>query len=46
LQDQHPNESPARYGRRKRAPERNDDIEEDGMREKDPAWIIVGRYFA
>ena len=45
LQDQHPNESPARYGRRKRAPERNDDVEEDGMRGNDPAWIIVGSVY-
>jgi len=45
LQDQDPNYSPARYGRRKRAPERNDDVEEDGMRGNDPAWIIVGTVY-
>ena len=47
LQDQHPGpyDSPARYGRRERAPERNDDMEEDGMRGNDPAWIIVGTVY-
>jgi hypothetical protein len=45
LQDQHPNYSPGRYGWRKRAPEKKDDDEEDGMRGNDPAWIMVSTVY-
>jgi hypothetical protein len=45
LQDQHQNDPPGRYGRRERAPESNDDDEEDGMRGNDPAWIMVSTVY-
>jgi hypothetical protein len=45
LQDQHQNDPPGRYGRRKRAPEKKDNDEEDGMRGNDPAWIMVSTVY-